>query len=120
MIVTSAGLLASVHTGVISGGVRSIRNANREFTRDLSWRAIGVHASQVQAIEYAAEYGFESVYADAGYLSSLNAGARADLASLMKEKDIVWGAGGLTVDFRKDESTFREGLKKLPAIAKAA
>ena len=119
MIVTSAGLLASVPTGVISGGVRSIRNANREFTRDLSWRAIGVHASQVQAIEYAAEYGFESVYADAGYLSSLNAGARADLASLMKEKDIVWGAGGLTVDFRKDESTFREGLKKLPAIAKA-
>ena len=85
MIVTSAGLLASVPTGVISGGVRSIRNANREFTRDLSWRAIGVHASQVQAIEYAAEYGFESVYADAGYLSSLDAGARADLASLMSD-----------------------------------
>ena len=91
----------------------------RKFTMDLSWGAIGVRANQRQAIEFAAAHGFESVYADPAFLSSLNDAGHAELAATMKEQGIIWGAAGLPVEFRKDEGTFKEGLKRLPALAKA-
>jgi sugar phosphate isomerase/epimerase len=101
------------------GREAATKNSTRKFTMDLSWGAIGVRANQLQAIEYAAKYGFESVYSDPGFLSSLDDAARAELAATMKEHGIIWGAAGLPVEFRKDEGTFQEGLKKLPAMAKA-
>ncbi len=119
MIATSVGVLAGVQVGAIAGGGFAAGNQTRKFTKDLSWAAIGVRANQLQAIEYAAKYGFESVYADPGFLLSLDDSARADLGALMKEKGIVWGAAGLTVDFRNDEATFQYGLKRLPAVARA-
>ena len=119
MIVTSAGVLAGVRAGAIAGGRFTAGNQTRKFTKDLSWGAIGVRTNQLQAIEYAAKYGFESVYADPGFLLSLDDSARADVDALMKEKGIVWGAAGLTVDFRNDEATFQQGLKRLPAVARA-
>lgn len=35
------------------------------------------------------------------------------------EKKLAWAATGLSVEFRKDEAVFREGLSALPAIAAA-
>lgn len=90
----------------------------RRFTIDLSPGAVGVSASQEQAIDYAAEYGFESVYANAGYLAGLDDTGREKLAAKMKQKDVVFGAAGLPVDFRRDEATFQAGLKELPRLAK--
>lgn len=95
------------------------RAAKRKFTMDLNPGAIGVSGSQTECIELAAKYGFESVGVNTGYLSSLDGSGREDLAALMKAKGVVWGAAGLPVDFRKDESVFRQGLKGLPAQAKA-
>ena len=37
----------------------------------------------------------------------------------MKSKNIKWGSAGLPIDFRKDDSTFQEGLKPLPEYARA-
>ena len=37
----------------------------------------------------------------------------------MKTKNIKWGSAGLPVDFRKDDATFKEGLKPLPDYARA-
>lgn len=91
----------------------------RRFTMDLTPGAIGVSGDQPEIIEMAATHGFESVQPNSGYLSKLDDSGRADLAELMKQKGIVWGAAGLPVDFRKDEARFQEGLKSLPAIAKS-
>ncbi|MBI2478416.1 MAG: sugar phosphate isomerase/epimerase [Planctomycetia bacterium] len=119
MIAASAAALTAVTQMQTFGLEPTIADRKRKFTLDLSWGAIGVRTDQMQAIEYASKYGFESVYADPGYLATLDDALRTDLAATMKEKGIVWGAAGLPVDFRKDEETFQEGLKKLPAAAKA-
>ncbi|HIE99485.1 MAG TPA: sugar phosphate isomerase/epimerase [Planctomycetes bacterium] len=91
----------------------------RKFTMDLTGGAIGVRAGQVDTINLANKFGFESVAPDAGYLASLDNSGRGELAALMKDKGVVWGAAGLPVEFRKDEDTFRSGLQRLPALAKA-
>ena len=93
--------------------------AKRKFTMDLTGGAIGVQAGQIDAISLASKYGFESVAPNPGYLASLDDSGRRDLAALMKQKKIVWGAAGLPVEFRADENTFRSGLKRLPELAKA-
>ncbi len=89
----------------------------RKMTLDLVCGNIGVSANQLEAIELAARHGFESVGADGAYLASLAPSQLADLKSLMKSKGLVFGAAGLTVDFRQDQARFEEGLKKLPRIA---
>lgn len=91
----------------------------RRFTIDLTGGAIGVRAGQLEMIELAARHGFESVSPDPGYLASIDDAGRQQLAATMKERGVVWGAAGLTVDFRGDEATFQSGLKSLPRTAKA-
>ncbi|MCP4782462.1 MAG: sugar phosphate isomerase/epimerase [Fuerstiella sp.] len=93
--------------------------AKRAFTMDLTGGAIGVRAGQLDAISLANKYGFESVAPNAGYLASLNDSGRKELAALMKARGVVWGAAGLPVEFRKDQDTFRSGMKRLPELAKA-
>src|SRR5262249_36552837 len=65
----------------------------------------------------AAKYGFEGLDPDANYFSSLdNDGLKRVLDDLQK-RNLKLGAAGLPVEFRKDSSTFNDGLKKLPSIA---
>jgi len=90
---------------------------NRRMTMDLVCGAIGVSANQREAAELAARHGFESVGADGGYLAGLSAGQLADFQGWMKEKKVVFGAAGLGLEFRQDQSKFEEGLKTLPGIA---
>lgn len=119
---TVAGLTWFAHarhaTAFKSSSTAPVAEA-RKFSIDLTGGAIGVKAGQLDAIELAARYGFESVSPDPGYLATLDDGGRALLVSTMKEKSVRWGAAGLPVDFRRDESTFINGLKSLPAIAKS-
>jgi sugar phosphate isomerase/epimerase len=85
----------------------------------LSCGAIGVKASMSQALDYAAQYGFEAIEADAGWLTSASEGEVARFLDRMKEKRIVWAQAGLGVEFRKSEADFQAGMKTLPATAKA-
>ena len=117
MLAASAASIAIAHAPILARESVA-KGKKRKFTMDLSWGAIGVRANQQQAIQYAAKYDFESVYADPGFLASLDDAARSELASTMKEQGVTWGAAGLPVEFRKDEKTFRDGLKRLPAMAK--
>ena len=96
-----------------------LRTAGRRFTLDLNPGAVGIKADQLQTINLAAQFGFESVSPDPGFLSSLDHAGRVQLAEFMESKSIRWGAAGLTVDFRNDEATFREGIKALPAVCRA-
>lgn len=81
--------------------------------------SIGVKASQPEAVQYAARYGFEAVTADSGWLASASAAEREALLARMREAGLAWGHAGLPVDFRRGEEEFRSGLRELPARARA-
>ena len=94
-------------------------HGKRKMTIDLVCGAIGVGADQHKAIEYAAKYVFESVEPSAGEMAGFSDQQIEDTVASLKAKGLVWGAAGLTVDFRKDEATFKDGMKGLPRAAKA-
>lgn len=90
----------------------------RKFSMEFNPGTIGVDADQKQAVQMAARYGFEAVYAFPGYLADISPAKRDELLGQMKENRLVWGHSVLPVDFRKDEQTFRSGLSELPRVAK--
>lgn len=91
----------------------------RKFTIDLTPGAIGVKAKPDELIDLAAANGFESIQPNAAFLASLDATQRKQFTATLREKGLTWGAAGMPVDFRKDEATFRAGLKDLPGLAAA-
>ena len=114
-----AGMAAS---GLLAGIGRNARAdkpepRKRRMTRDLICGNIGVKATQREAIELASRHGFESVFPDAAELGRLSEAEVRDLLGEMKAKNLVFGAGFLAVDFRKDEPTLASGLKELPGFA---
>ncbi len=102
-----------------SGNALWAAEKKRKFTMDLVCGAIGVRANQREAIRLAALGGYESVQPAAGELAQMSSSQLGELLGLLREKKLVWGAAGMPVDFRKDEATFKQGLAKLPALAKA-
>ncbi len=116
MMSCSAAVVASALTGSRSWGNLA---SKREFTMDLRCGSIGVSANQREAMRLAAKHGFESVNAEPNFLGQLSEGEIKDLRDEMSAKELVWGAAGLPVEFRKDEATFQEGLAELPKLAKA-
>jgi sugar phosphate isomerase/epimerase len=93
--------------------------ANRKMTINLVCGNIGVNANQVEAIELAHDFGFESVEAMPGFLASIEGGKLEELLGTMKSRNLSWGAAGLPVEFRQDEEKFKSGLKELPRLAAA-
>jgi len=91
----------------------SSESKKRLMTMDLTCGNIGVSANQLEAIELAARHGFESVAADGNYLATLSDEQLAELKALMKTKRLVFGAAGLPVEFRQDQTKFEDGLKGL-------
>jgi sugar phosphate isomerase/epimerase len=83
----------------------------------LTCGSIGIKATQSQAIQYAARYGFDAVEPQAAYLATLNTSEISVLLAGLKAQNLVWGCANLTVDFRKDEATFKKDLAELPAQA---
>ncbi len=89
----------------------------RKWTLCLSPGAIGVTGNQMQIIDLAARYGFESVEPQGEYLTSLSPDKLAGVLAAMKDHGLVFGAAGLPVEFRQGEDKFAEGLKNLPPLA---
>jgi sugar phosphate isomerase/epimerase len=89
----------------------------RKFFVVLSCGRIGVKANFPESVDLAVKYGFEGVDPDAGYFSRLSDDELQKLLNELKSKNLQLGAAGLPVDFRKDEATFSEGLKKLSTVA---
>jgi sugar phosphate isomerase/epimerase len=95
------------------------KGPKRKMTINLMCGMIGVQANQRAAVELAHAHGFESVEAMPNDLARMSGAELEELLAGMKSKNIVFGAAGLPVDFRKDESTFEQGLKALPKAADA-
>lgn len=83
----------------------------------LSCSALGIQASQREAVELAARHGFDCVDADGEYLGRLSTGELQDLTALMAAKKIGWAMAGLPVDFRNTDAAFAAGIVALPAYA---
>ena len=88
------------------------------MTIDLMCGSIGVSARQPEAIELAARHRFESVGADAGFLASVADAQLSELRASLKEKNLIFGAAGLPVEFRQDQGKFEDSIKGLPAVAR--
>lgn len=85
----------------------------------LSCGALGIKATQREAVEYAAKFGFDVVDADGKYLSGLSAPELAQLRDFMASKKVGWAMAGLPVEFRRDDAAFSDTLKAFPAYAQA-
>ncbi len=81
--------------------------------------SIGVSANQREAIDLAARHGFDAVEPFGGQLANFSESQIAEMVDDLKQKKLVWGAAGLPVEFRQDDTKFRDGMKTLPKIAAA-
>jgi sugar phosphate isomerase/epimerase len=114
---TAALVGAALRPGLAASATRRTPAGGR-MTMDLVCGAIGIEASQREAIELAGRHGFESVGADGSALQGLSESELGELRGLLKDHGLVWGAAGLAVDFRGDDETFRrtsEGLGRFAA-----
>jgi len=82
----------------------------------LSPGAIGVTLPFEQAARLAAEAGFKGVSVDLDAAQSDPDAVRR----VLEANKLLPAAWGLPVDFRREEQAYREGLARLPALAKAA
>ena len=95
----------------------ALRARARGMSLHLSCGALGVKASQTEAIDYAARFGFDSVDADGRYLGALAADELSRLRDSMKAKHVEWAIAGFPTEFRKDDAAFAESVKALPQFA---
>jgi len=96
-------------------GSAAARATERGMQLHLSCGALGIKASQQQAIDLAAKIGFDVVDADGRFLAGLPPSDLATLLDYAKSKKIGWAMAGLPVDFRRDDATFSDGMKAFPA-----
>jgi len=88
-----------------------------KFFKNLTPGHIGVKANQQQMLEYAVKYGFGGIAPSEGEFANKSAAQIRDWVQMMKEKGVQFGAGGLPVEFRRDEDRFRQDLAQLPQRA---
>jgi sugar phosphate isomerase/epimerase len=88
-----------------------------KFYKNFAPGHIGVRANQRHELEYAVKYGFEGISPDTGEFENKSASEISEWLGLMKEKGIRYGAGGLPVEFRRDEDRFKNDLAALPRQA---
>jgi sugar phosphate isomerase/epimerase len=84
----------------------------------LSCGALGIKATQREAIDYAAKYGFDVVDADGNYLAGLSDADLSTLLDYMKSKNVGWAMAGLPVDFRRDDPMFFDTLRVFPSYVR--
>ena len=104
----------------LTGFAHAAEAVKRKFTMELSCGMIGVNASLSKAIQLAHQNGFESVTPSVDALAKVSDAALQEMLADLKAKKLTWGAVGLPLEFRNDDTTFANGLKGLPGWAKSA
>ena len=115
---TGIALSAATALPIQSMGI-GINAETKKFTLCLNAGNIGVEANQHELFNMAVKHGFEAISVYASSLSDMSNDEIKAFLNDMKFKNIQWGSAGLPVDFRKDDTTFKEGLKPLPDYARA-
>ncbi len=110
---TLAAVAAPVRAASAPASARRMRIA-------LTPGSIGVTAkTQRDIIDLAARHRFEAVEPRAEELAGQSREQLADTLAALRANQLAWAAAGLSVDFRRDEGVFRDGLAKLPRLAAA-
>ncbi|MGH9454798.1 MAG: sugar phosphate isomerase/epimerase family protein, partial [Terriglobia bacterium] len=113
----SAGAAASVAALPASGMMAGAEAPQRNFYAILSLARLGFQASFPESLELTVKHGFEGLDPDPDYFASLGEDGLKRLLDHLQAKHLKFGAAGLPVEFRQDEATFNDGLRKLPAAA---
>ena len=112
-----ASIAAGPASGMLAGVDPTAEKPNRSFYAILSLGRLGFNASFPESLELTINHGFEGLDPDPDYFASLGDEGLKRLLDDLKAKNLKLGAAGLPVEFRKDEATFSDGLKKLPVTA---
>ena len=92
--------------------------ATRKMTVALTPGSIGVSVrSQRELNELAHRHKFEAVEPRIEEIAAYSTDQLNETLADLQSKNLVWAAAGLPIEFRKDEATFLEGIKKLPSLA---
>jgi sugar phosphate isomerase/epimerase len=118
LAVSGVGAASLARFGPPAKALESSDVPERRFYTVLSCGRIGVKANFQESVDLAAKHGFEGVDPDPGYFSQLSDDGLRRLLDELKTKNLRLSSAGLPVEFRKDDSTFSEGLKKLLSVAK--
>ena len=110
--ITAAVAYRYINPSIYASEIKKVK-----FYKNLGHGHIGVRANQQKALEYAIKYGFDSITPSLGEFENKSASEIRDWVEIMKGKGIRYGAGGLPVEFRKDENRFRKDLARLPEQA---
>jgi len=111
--------LASLGWGALGGSAAEPPKARRKFTLCLACGPIGVPDDPKKTIGWASQFGFEAIEPSASFLGRLSDDALQQYLGEMKAKHLVWGAAGLSLDFRGSEAAFEASLKALPEFARS-
>ena len=113
--------LALMATGSLGAtGIFPKSKKERPFKIALNPGIIGVKANLQQTLDYAIEFGYETI---SPYVEEImhhySPQELLDLTDKMKEHGIGFGSTNIPVDFRKDKRTFNEDFKNLGEFCKA-
>lgn len=93
---------------------------DRKFTLALVCSAIGVQGSIRQQMEWASQYGYESIEPSRGDLTRMSSAEIAEFKAEMEERGLQWAATYVPVDIREQsDEVFAAQLAALPAATKA-
>ncbi len=110
----SGFVLARGSVGAASAS--STQTAAKQDRMTISLRAgsIGVRAAFPEIVELAIEFGFEAVSPVTSFFDRSDDDQIARIVDRVTEAGLVFGAGSLPVDFRKDDQTFNESMRGFP------
>ncbi len=110
--------LATAGSAVLLPGLHADSPQPRRMTVALTPGSIGVNVkNQKELNDLAQRHRFEAVEPITAELAALSPSQLAEIRADLREKNLVWAAAGLPVDFRGEESVFRDGLAQLPPLA---
>ncbi|MGH9574227.1 MAG: sugar phosphate isomerase/epimerase family protein [Candidatus Acidiferrales bacterium] len=117
-LATSAAAAIALLPVDATAGASNAPQARRKFYSNLAIGLLGpFHQTLPETMELAIKYGFEGIDPNAEYFGSLSDDDLKRLQEKMEANHLKFGAAGLPVDFRRDEASFSDSLKKFPATA---
>ena len=90
-------------------------SVKRKFKIALNPGIIGVKANFAETLDYAIKYGYEAISPYTQEVMNDYSDARLnEIRAKMKAHNISYDSINIPVEYRRDEATFKEGLKDLP------
>ncbi|MEQ8415448.1 MAG: sugar phosphate isomerase/epimerase family protein [Imperialibacter sp.] len=98
----------------------SATKAQRKFKLALNPGIIGVKANFAQALDYAIQYGYEAISPfTQEVMKDYSSAQLNEIMAKMKANKISYDSTNIPVEFRRDDTKFKEDVKELPKFCEA-